>query len=138
MPKDRPSRGKALATLDHDKDEIVGPEELNDIMCAALGRNKLSARAVGRRSRHLDTDKDGVLQLAELASMFGKLDKNGDQMVSKAEVGMSRSVARSGPPRVGEVAPDFELPFVADEKKTIRLSSFRGKKPVALIFGSYT
>ena len=30
------------------------------------------------------------------------------------------------------------LPFAADAKKTVTLSSFRGKKPVALIFGSYT
>jgi hypothetical protein len=40
-------------------------------------------------------------------------------------------------PRVGQVAPDFELK-TADGKETIRLSSFRGRKPVVLIFGSHT
>jgi peroxiredoxin len=40
-------------------------------------------------------------------------------------------------PKVGDAAPDFELSDVHGEN-TIRLSYFRGKKPVALIFGSYT
>ena len=39
--------------------------------------------------------------------------------------------------KVGEKAPDFELKTV-DGKNTVRLSSFRGKRPVLLIFGSYT
>ncbi len=37
----------------------------------------------------------------------------------------------------GDFAPDFELRRVRSKKK-VRLSAFRGKKPVALIFGSYT
>ena len=40
-------------------------------------------------------------------------------------------------PRVGDVAPDFELVGV-DGQATVRLSSYHGQKPVALIFGSYT
>ena len=40
-------------------------------------------------------------------------------------------------PAVGDAAPDFELPLLGD-KGRVRLSSFRGDKPVALIFGSYT
>ncbi len=40
-------------------------------------------------------------------------------------------------PKVGDAAPDFELSDVHGEH-TVRLSDFRGKKPVALIFGSYT
>ncbi len=37
----------------------------------------------------------------------------------------------------GQVAPDFRLETV-DGKRKVRLSSFKKKKPVALIFGSYT
>ena len=46
---------------------------------------------------------------------------------------------RYGPlaPKVGEVAPDFELRDVNGENP-VRLSDFRGKKPVALVFGSFT
>lgn len=37
-------------------------------------------------------------------------------------------------PRVGDVAPDFELSDVEGESQ-IRLSDFAGRKPVALVFG---
>ena len=40
-------------------------------------------------------------------------------------------------PKVGDLAPDFELND-SNGEKTIRLSDFRGQKPVALIFGSFT
>jgi cytochrome oxidase Cu insertion factor (SCO1/SenC/PrrC family) len=40
-------------------------------------------------------------------------------------------------PKVGEEAPDFELPLLHEKGATVRLSDLRGK-PVALIFGSYT
>ncbi len=40
-------------------------------------------------------------------------------------------------PAVGEEAPDFELPQLGNVG-SVRLSSFRGVKPVALVFGSYT
>jgi hypothetical protein len=40
-------------------------------------------------------------------------------------------------PKVGRLAPDFTLPKY-DEDKRITLSGFRGKKPVVLIFGSFT
>ena len=40
-------------------------------------------------------------------------------------------------PKVGDTGPDFELRDV-NGHNPIRLSDFRGKKPVALIFGSYT
>jgi hypothetical protein len=53
--------------------------------------------------------------------------------------------------KVGEFAPDFELPKltlktdaegkrigVISETNTVKLSSFRGKKPVCMIMSSYT
>jgi peroxiredoxin len=40
-------------------------------------------------------------------------------------------------PKAGDVAPDFELRDVGGENP-VRLSDFRGRKPVALIFGSFT
>jgi hypothetical protein len=38
---------------------------------------------------------------------------------------------------LGDMAPDFKLKTL-DGKRTIRLRQFRGKRPVVLIFGSYT
>jgi hypothetical protein len=40
-------------------------------------------------------------------------------------------------PAVGAVAPDFELTLLGSSV-SVRLSSFAGIRPVALIFGSYT
>ncbi len=40
-------------------------------------------------------------------------------------------------PQVGELAPDFEL-FDVSGKGLVRLSNFRSKTPVALVFGSFT
>ena len=38
---------------------------------------------------------------------------------------------------VGDMAPDFKLKTM-DGKRTVWLRQFRGKRPVILIFGSYT
>ncbi len=40
-------------------------------------------------------------------------------------------------PAVGDAAPDFQLYDVRGET-SVRLSSFQGDRPVALIFGSFT
>ena len=40
-------------------------------------------------------------------------------------------------PKPGDMAPDFELRDVSGEDP-VCLSAFRGQKPVALLFGSYT
>ena len=40
-------------------------------------------------------------------------------------------------PKMGDLAPDFELRDIRGENP-VRLSDFCGQKPVALIFGSFT
>jgi len=40
-------------------------------------------------------------------------------------------------PQVGDYPPDFSLKRL-DADTRVHLSSFRGKRPVALVFGSYT
>ena len=45
--------------------------------------------------------------------------------------------ARAGTVNVGDAAPDFTLGTL-DKSGVARLSSFRGSKPVVLVFGSYT
>jgi hypothetical protein len=45
--------------------------------------------------------------------------------------------ARSGVLKIGDQAPDFSLES-HDGKATIRLSALRGRRPVVLVFGSYT
>ncbi len=45
--------------------------------------------------------------------------------------------ARAGHLRVGDAAPEFNLP-TSDTKAHVELASFRGQRPVVLVFGSYT
>jgi peroxiredoxin len=57
-------------------------------------------------------------------------------------VGVKDSVAwhkRYGPqaPKAGDLAPDFELRDVGGENP-VRLSDFKGRRPVVLVFGSFT
>ena len=52
-------------------------------------------------------------------------------------IGPLMMLARSGHLKAGDMAPDFRL-HVAHSQETVQLASFRGQKPVALVFGSYT
>jgi len=45
--------------------------------------------------------------------------------------------ARAGTLNPGDQAPDFTLPRL-DHTGSVRLSELRGKRPVVLVFGSYT
>jgi hypothetical protein len=40
-------------------------------------------------------------------------------------------------PKAGDVAPDFQL-YDLNGENPVRLSIYRGQKPVALVFGSFT
>jgi len=53
------------------------------------------------------------------------------------------NIARGGSLEVGDQAPDFILPTVdktghRESAEHVRLSAFRGQRPVVLVFGSYT
>ena len=102
----------------------------------------------------LDKDKDGQLsaeEIADAAKALQTVDNNGDGKLTIEELRPSagrngrdrgsRGGGRAGntaAPKVGELAPDFELTYVKQPEKRVRLSSFRSKQPVALIFGSCT
>jgi hypothetical protein len=40
-------------------------------------------------------------------------------------------------PKIGDLAPDFDL-LDSNGENPVHLSDFRGQKPVALVFGSFT
>jgi hypothetical protein len=86
-----------------------------------------------------DANTDGRLALDELKAYAVRRDRDGDGSISRRE-----RMRPGAEPRVGwfdpahrERAPDFTLPRDEGEG-SVALSSFRKKKPVALIFGSYT
>ena len=152
-----------LGSLEASEDGVIPSEKIaNLIPERARGRGRNMA---DRMARMLDRDDDGQLELSDLQMIFASLDGDEDGALSSDELGGSfggpsgrrrpgdddgdrrggdrprgdRDRADSeGPPQAGDTAPDFTLPFADDTKKTVSLSSFAGKRPVALIFGSYT
>lgn len=109
--------------------------------------------------QRLDKNKDGFIQLSEappqLRDRLRRYDANKDGKVSKEEMQKARrQFGGGGKPgevntrpargerhadklKVGDKAPDFTLKDPSG-KREVTLSSFQGKKPVVLIFGSYT
>jgi Ca2+-binding EF-hand superfamily protein/thiol-disulfide isomerase/thioredoxin len=57
--------------------------------------------------------------------------------LGRSEFSPARQRTGNQVPQPGEMAPDFELAS-PDGQTTVRLSSFRGKRPVVLVFGSFT
>lgn len=93
--------------------------------------------------RRLDSNNDGKLSRAELADHEQRLARFvGDRPGKGGRPGEVITPAAKGERqkdllKVGDVAPDFTLPDLSG-KKTITLSSYKGKMPVVLILASYT
>ncbi len=75
----------------------------------------------------------------ELLAVYTQLHFGPEAAHERARVGQleREAVAKEGGPQINTLAPDFELPEVG-EKRQVRLSDFRGKTPVVLVFGSYS
>lgn len=128
---------------DGNGDGAVEPSELEEVF--------LTRRSRTSAVRTLDADKDGKLAASEITSVFTAADADGDGVVSGSDLGAQARNAggrnrqrgrrgrgdAAGVPQPGDAAPDFTLP-TKDGKSQVTLSAFAGKRPVALIFGSYT
>ncbi len=101
-----------------------------------------------RTSRRAPARRDTV---AYLMTIFFILALVAEFSSGQARQARTANPGVSGLVKLGQFAPDFELPIltfktddtgkpigVISEKETVRLSSFRGKKPVCLIMSSYT
>jgi hypothetical protein len=55
----------------------------------------------------------------------------------RREIGALQRERDRAAPKVGDLAPDFSLPD-STGTHTVTLSDYRGRRPVALIFGSFT
>jgi len=112
-----------------------------DLISAEHDKNRdgrVTKREYGRgkeRFARLDTDQDGVLTALDFGSS-GKAAGRRSRSNKRHERRLSRA-REAMAPKVGAVAPNFTL-RTTDGKQKHRLSSFKGKRPVALIFGSYT
>jgi hypothetical protein len=111
-----------------------------------------------RLLEQLDKNKNGSLDRDEvpgrMMEQFDRIDANKDGVLDRDELMAARRRGGGGRPgevitpaakgerlpdrlRVGDPAPDFTLPSVSG-KGEVTLSRFRGKRPVVLIFASYT
>jgi len=154
-----PAGGGCFERLDLDGDgEITG----QDFDPLRRGRDAEVAEALFRR---LDPDSNGQITRAELTGFFERADRDGLGFLSQEDLALALRdpVERGGGggrggmpspwmmlgmlasgqlgsfregPRAGEMAPDFLLE--TREGKPFRLSDSRGKKPVVLVFGSFT
>ncbi len=91
--------------------------------------------------KELDADKDGSLSEKEFANRMEAARKimAGQPGTNRQPGAANRRNARQRPAglKIGDVAPTFQLKSL-DGKAETDLDSFKGKKPVVLIFGSYT
>lgn len=107
-----------------------------------MGGGGVSAKVFDFLAEKYDKNGDKKISPEEHdrgAELFASLDKDNDGFLTPKdwEVAAPRAKKENLPaPTAGIMAPDFELTLVEDENKTMKLSSFAGEKPVALIFGS--
>ena len=89
--------------------------------------------------RMIDLNEDKWISIEEHNKFFANLDQNKDGFVNEKEITdfMKKRQEDESGPGVGEEAPDFELRTLEGDG-VVKLSDFRGKKPVVLVFGSYT
>jgi hypothetical protein len=123
-----------------------------------LGRQKETTFAM---FKPIDKDSDGRITAEEWQAHFAKATKEKGYLseedlekfiyqprvqktakenklrTSDAEFSPAREKERNEVPQPGEIAPDFELRS-PDGATSVKLSQFRGKKPVVLIFGCFT
>jgi len=146
-------RGRSASMLfgrlmDTDKNQEVTKKEVNSWVKEHDKNNdgKLDKDEFGNPRRGefiigmLDKDEDSMVSLAEFTTEFDKAaGEAGVIKVATRRRGNrgGRTRPSDGAPKVGVVAPEIHLSY-KDGKSKAKLSSFKGKKPVALIFGSYT
>ena len=121
--------------MDSNRDGVIDSAEFAKTPFG-VGADKMDLLALS-----FDQDGDGRIEVSDFDSLFADLDLNDDGKIAEREFKGSERLftrPRSKLPVVGQMAPDFDLPRSDDASKTVKLSSFRGKRPVALIFGSYT
>ena len=75
----------------------------------------------------------------ELLSVYTRLHLHSEAALERDTVRRLQqdAEAKDAGPQINAFAPDFDLPEVG-QKRQVRLSDFRGKTPVVLVFGSYS
>ena len=151
--------GKFVRRLDADRDGTI---TLRDLSGQSSGP---AAMMAGQLFYQWDRDSNGKISKEEISAFFENADADDQGFLTPDDLRRAFApppvVAAAEPepqptpaywlqmllsgqlgsmtkgPGLGEPAPDFDL-LTFDGERRVKLSSFRGKKPVVLIFGSFT
>lgn len=131
------SAQRPFGEADANQDQKIDATELKQFLSGRLrGFNQFDALF-----KELDADENGVIDEKEFGTRMAAARKI---MGGRPEANRNARDANQRPSRqrpqglkVGEIAPSFKLKSL-DGKSATSLASFKGKKPVVLIFGSYS
>lgn len=142
-----------ITAVDFNWDDVshVGPSKPSEALFFMLDRDsngRVDQREIMQMMAGLDEERNGYLTPDEFAkgfSMFDKLPaKKPKAPARKEDPNRMLNMLFSGElgtltdgPKLGQLAPDFELPLLKGTSK-VKLSKFRGDKIVVLNFGSFT
>jgi len=86
----------------------------------------------------MDLDNDGLVSRTELRKFFTYADQDKNGYVAREEiVELVNKLYQETGPKMEQVAPDFSLRSIHGSA-TVKLSDFRDKKPVVLVFRDHT
>jgi len=143
---------RAIADYDANDDHVLDPDEFRaraeSVKVAAPGDDSPMIQHFMRGmdpwdtiAAAVDADASGTMSASELDAFYAKMAEGANEWDLVAMTGggggSGDDTAPMTGPAVGTMAPDFTLE-PRDGTEAVSLSSFRGEKPVALIFGSYT
>jgi thiol-disulfide isomerase/thioredoxin len=157
-PQELPVSPDVFARLDRTWDGKLSAADFEWSKEGLLTRQKETTFAL---FKSVDANSDGRISSEEFRAVFAKVagDKeylNEEELerliylprvlktaaeeklrLGRSEFSPARQRTGNQVPQPGELAPDFELAS-PDGQTTVRLSSLRGKRPVVLVFGSFT
>jgi Ca2+-binding EF-hand superfamily protein len=168
LPESLPKLDLLFERLDRDLDDQLNAADFDYSDSLGMNLTAMQGMLVSRLFWQLDTDSNGAVTPAEVMELFARADKEDFGFLTPEDLrtalddpesrrGSNRSGTGDEPaaadllrmfftgqlgslepgPELGELAPDFELP-THDGKRTFKLSNSFGKRPVLLIFGSFT
>lgn len=156
-PDEWPLKKELFDRIDRDWSGTLNAVDFEWSKDGVLGKQKETTFAL---FKSVDTDSNGRISAEEWKSLFDKssgdleylnevqleqliyqprvLKSAKEETLRKGRTEYSPSSLAAVPvPQPGQLAPDFELSS-PDGSKTVRLSQYRGQKPVVLVFGCYT
>jgi hypothetical protein len=145
------NRDDQLSDADFSPDDPEGPEGATNRLTKLLftrldgdSNGRVTADELTALFNRSDSDNFGFLTIEDLHSALSDPDTDkssgggGPPPTAMLQMLFSSQIGWFGEgPEFGELAPDFTLPAY-DGSATVTLSRSRGKKPVVLIFGSFT